>query len=176
MFKIAGLLLLMLSPVAIGETIYNGESHPFSLSAKWDSNESTLIQKSSNASSFSAPNYLRATINVAEGWGGVSYVINNWKDTNMSKALFLQFAAKSPKDVTLAVQLYDANKISSKKHLIDLTKQYEFYKIPMDKLSGVDPFTIRAIVFSITKGGTVTHLVDIDNIETIDDLDAQPLK
>jgi len=171
MFKIIGLIFILFSPSVIGEVIYNGESHPFSMSAKWDTNESVLIQKSSTSSSFSSPNYLTATINVANGWGGVAYVPKKWKELNLSKALYLQLAVKSSKPTNIAIQLYDSSKVSSNKQIIKVTKDYQFHKIAIDQFTGVDPFTIQAIIFSINSGEEVTYRIDLDDIETIESLD-----
>lgn len=175
-FKFTGLCLVftaLFSPIGFGEVIYNGESHPFMMSAKWDSNGSALVQKSSSASSFSAPNYLSANINVKNWWGSVAYVPANWKEINLSKALYLQFAIKSSNDTSLIIQLYDSNKVSSRKETIKVSKVYSVYSIPMEQFSGIDPYKIQAIVFAVSEVGTPSYTIDIDNIETIDDLDAK---
>lgn len=175
-FKFTGLCLVftsLLSSWAMSEVIYNGESHPFKMSAKWDSNGSSLLQQSSSSSSFSAPNHLRASINVKNWWGSVAYVPSNWTELNMSKALYLQFAAKSNKPVTMIVQLYDSNKTLSRKETVNLTGIYQVFSIPMEQFSGIDPFKIQAIVFAVSERESPSYTIDIDNIETIDNLDAK---
>jgi hypothetical protein len=155
-------LLPSMSHAAI---LYNGETAPYSAGGGWDNNKSSISQKT--ISPYSRPNHIRASINVVNWWGGVAYVFNNWKPVDISKAATVKFAAKASTATDLLIQLYDGTN-NSAKYSVKLTTSYQTITVPMNAFTGVDASKTVAMVFAISKAGTSTVTVDVDNIETID--------
>jgi hypothetical protein len=152
--------------ITASKTIYDGESVPFSAASTWDTNGSTLAQKTT--APFSKPNHLRANLVNKNWWGAAAYVPNNWNPLNLSTTTTLSMAIKSSAGHDLSISLFDMDKKTSNRVSVRVSGVYKEYKIPVNGFSGVDLSKVQAIVFSVSSASTIKYVVDVDNIKLVE--------
>jgi len=146
------------------KNLYDGETVPFSKFVPWDGNGSILEE--STKLPFSPKNHIRATINTVNYWGAAGYVLNYWTPVDFTGHLTLSFMLRSSeKEKLLGVQLHDSAGNTSGFLRVETSYNYEVVVLPLDMFKGVDLQNITAIVFSLSKAGTTTQIIDLDNLE-----------
>jgi hypothetical protein len=158
------LLFLILLPSRIfSETLYDGETLLYGGSVKWDSNGSTLSE--STLMPLSPPNHLRASLVNVDYWGAAGYVINRWNPIDLTPYKTLSIGMKADAaSYAVGIQLFDGDQKSSISIKVDPLTTYDIYTIPLSAFEGVDLAKIKVIVFSVSRKGTSTHVIDIDDI------------
>jgi lysophospholipase L1-like esterase/thiol-disulfide isomerase/thioredoxin len=161
--RIYWLLFCLMSNIAFGQMIYDGEKAKFSASSSWDQNGSKLSQMTISA--YSKPKHLRAVLKNKDYWGAAAYVPANWKPYDFSKAESFSFYAKSDKPVSFIVQLFDETKAVSSAIVQAIDKRYKQVSIPVSAFDKIDKTKVTAIVFAVSQKLPATYTIDIDNIE-----------
>ena len=155
------------SSLGLSEILYNGESVPWSAAATWDSNGSTI--QSSSVSPHTRPNHIRMNL-VQKGnyWSAAGYVPKNWNPMDFSTLKSIGFWLKSSSATQLLFQVFDG-KTASLPVTIQAVPSYTKFSVPISSLNtnGVNLKTINALVFAISKDGSLTYTVDVDDIETL---------
>jgi mannan endo-1,4-beta-mannosidase len=162
--KIIMPFLLLLSSSAFSQFLYDGEAFPFSQAVKWDNNSSVLEE--SVKLPFSKPKHIRTSIVSVNYWGAAGYVFDNWMPIDFSNNITLSFALRSSqKDTLLGIQLHDITGKTSSFARVETKYNYETIVVPLSMFADVDLKNITAVIFSLSKPGTTTQIIDIDDIE-----------
>lgn len=157
------ILIFFLSSPSFSDYLYNGETTGFGGSVAWDSNGSGMVE--STVAPMSAPNHLRATLNNVSWWGSAGYVIARWNPIDFSPYKTLSIGMKADAgSYSVGIQLFDGDQKSSVSIKVDPLTTYDIYTIPLSAFEGVDLTKIKVIVFSVSRKGTSTHVLDIDDI------------
>lgn len=156
--------LLFVSSSLFGQTLYDGETFPFSQGVTFDGNGSKIEE--STATPFTPPKHLRAMIKNVNWWGATGYVFDNYRTIDFTNHILLSFQMRSSqKGILLGVQLHDEAGKNSNFLRVETDYNYQEINLPIDMFTGVDLSRITSVIFSVSRSGTNSQVVDVDNIE-----------
>jgi hypothetical protein len=150
------------------ETIYNGESSPFSAGQGWDITQSKV--ENSTTSPASGQYHIRATLYNANYWGAAAYVIDNWMAKDFHSFQKIRFKAKSNKNTTFKLFFVSMDNNLESKHL-EFQASTEYQSFEFDLSAAItdeyDLTQVQGIVIAVSQPGKSTYLIDLDDIEMI---------